>query len=81
MWYDRETIPIPARASRRRRGSGRAASVPAVMSNYKQPHNAKIPEGDFINLFETLGPHKLARKLGYKSVRSVFGRREAIEQD
>lgn len=49
------------------------------MSNYKQPHNAKISEGDFINLFETLGPHKLARKLGYKNVRSVFGRREAIE--
>jgi hypothetical protein len=50
------------------------------MSNYNQPHNAKIPEGDFINLFETLGPRKLARKLGYAHIRAVFRRREEIER-
>lgn len=44
------------------------------------PHNAKLPEGDFISLFETLGPRELARKMHYKSVRPVFARRQAIEQ-
>ena len=50
------------------------------MSNPHQPHNAKVSEGDFINLFETLGPKKLARKLGYKSERAVFTRRAEIER-
>lgn len=50
------------------------------MPNYKEPHNAKIAEGDFIALFEAIGPHALARKLGYSTVRPVFGRRESIEK-
>jgi hypothetical protein len=42
-------------------------------------HNQKITDGDFINLFETLGPRKLARQLGYSSDRPVFSRRERLE--
>jgi hypothetical protein len=49
------------------------------MPNPNPPHNEKIPEGDFISLFESIGPRKLAKKLGYKSVRSVFKRRIEIE--
>jgi hypothetical protein len=55
----------------KRTRTSRIRSAP-LMSNYNQPHNAKIAEGDFINPFETLGPRKLARKLGYKNVRSVL---------
>lgn len=50
------------------------------MSNPNPPHNEKIQEGDFISLFESIGPRKLAKKLGYKNVRSVFKRRLDIEE-
>lgn len=50
------------------------------MSNYKEPHNSKLPEKDFIALFESIGPRALARKLGYSSDRPVLGRRERIEE-
>ena len=50
------------------------------MPNYKEPHNSKLPEKDFIALFESIGPNRLARKLGYKSIRAVFSRRAEIEQ-
>lgn len=50
------------------------------MANYGPAHNEKLPEGDFINLFESLGPLELARKLGYKNTRAVFTRRQAIEK-
>jgi hypothetical protein len=42
-------------------------------------HNQKLTDGDFINLFETLGPRKLSRQLGYSSFRPVFARRERLE--
>lgn len=50
------------------------------MANYGPVHNEKIPEKDFIALFESIGPNRLARKLGYKSMRAVFTRRAEIEQ-
>lgn len=50
------------------------------MSNHKEPHNAKLPEGDFIALFESIGPHALARKLHYSSVRPCLKRRADIEK-
>ena len=50
------------------------------MPNYKEPHNSKLPEKDFIALFESIGPNRLARKLGYKSIRAVYTRRAEIEQ-
>lgn len=43
-------------------------------------HNAKLSDGDFINLFQTLGPRRLAHQCGYKSLRAVFSRRERLEQ-
>jgi hypothetical protein len=46
----------------------------------KTTHNAKIGDTDFISLFESVGPAALARRLGYKSVRPVFGRRERLEE-
>lgn len=39
---------------------------------------AKIPDVDFIKLFEELGPNALARKLGINK-RAVFSRRENLE--
>jgi hypothetical protein len=50
------------------------------MSNHNEPHNAKLPEKDFIALFESIGPNALARKLGYSTPRAVYGRREEIEK-
>jgi hypothetical protein len=49
------------------------------MPNYQEPHNSKLPEKDFIALFEAIGPRALARKLGYSGVRPVFRRRQDIE--
>src|SRR5947207_6740379 len=43
-------------------------------------HNEKLPEKDFIALFESLGPRRLAARLGYKSLRAVFSRRADIEE-
>jgi Calcineurin-like phosphoesterase. len=41
---------------------------------------AAIPDHDFIRLFETIGPEKLARQLGHH-VRSVYKRRDTLERD
>ncbi len=49
------------------------------MANHNEPHNSKIPEKDFIELFERMGPHKLAKHLGYSGVRPVYKRRADIE--
>lgn len=40
---------------------------------------AKVPDADFIKLFEELGPHKLARQSGV-SLRAVYGRRTNLEK-
>lgn len=45
----------------------------------RKVHNEKVSEGDFIALFQALGPHQLQRQLGYKSLRAVFSRRSEIE--
>lgn len=50
------------------------------MANYGLPHNAKLSDGDFVNLFESIGPRELARQLGYSSPRPVFSRRERLER-
>lgn len=50
------------------------------MSNYREPHNSKVTDTDFVNLFESVGPNALARKLGYSTPRPVYSRRERIEQ-
>jgi hypothetical protein len=50
------------------------------MPNFNAPHNAKVSQGDFIYLFESIGPRALARQLGYSSPRPVFTRRAEIEQ-
>src|SRR5690606_28021198 len=43
-------------------------------------HNELIADQEFIELFETVGPRELARKLGYSSSRPVFSRRERLER-
>ena len=43
-------------------------------------HNAKLGDGDFINLFESMGPRRLAKHMGYSSPRPVFARRSALEE-
>ena len=50
------------------------------MANHGPAHNEKIPEKDFIALFESIGPRALARKLGYSTDRAVFKRRLDIER-
>lgn len=50
------------------------------MANFKTSHNAKLEDAEFIRLFESVGPYAVARRLGYKSVRPVFGRRGRLEE-
>lgn len=38
----------------------------------------KVSDGDFVRLFETLGPHKTSRKIGI-NLRTVYSRREFLE--
>lgn len=49
-------------------------------AHYKESATRKLSDGDFINLFESIGPRKLARQCGYKSLRAVFARRVRVEQ-
>jgi hypothetical protein len=41
---------------------------------------AAIPDHDFIRLFETIGPDRLAKQLGH-DVRSVYKRRNTLERN
>lgn len=46
----------------------------------KTSHNARTEDQDFITLFESIGPRELQRRLGMKSLRAVFSRRERLEE-
>lgn len=42
-------------------------------------HNRVLSDGDFISLFETIGPNAIAKKMGMH-IRPIFGRRERLEK-
>lgn len=41
---------------------------------------ASISDAEFVEMFETVGPHEMKRRLGIAQVRAIFGRRDRLEK-
>lgn len=42
-------------------------------------HNARVPDNEFVELFESIGPNAMARRLGC-TMRPIYSRRERLEK-